>query len=88
MERLGHMIHNAVDIGLWLPFRFIRNGTPLSHLFFTDDLILYAKADLSQAEAIANILSDFGKFSEHRVSCRKSGIYFSPNTDASIMHAI
>ncbi|KAK8998834.1 hypothetical protein V6N11_070018 [Hibiscus sabdariffa] len=60
MERLGHMIQNAVDNGLWLPFRFIRNGTPLSHLFFADDLILYAKADLSQAEAIANILSDFG----------------------------
>ncbi|KAK8995182.1 hypothetical protein V6N11_069627 [Hibiscus sabdariffa] len=66
MERLGHMIHNAVDSGLWAPFLFIRNGTPLLHLFFTDDLILYVKADLAQADVIASILAEYGKYSSHR----------------------
>ncbi|KAK8646949.1 hypothetical protein V6N13_120714 [Hibiscus sabdariffa] len=88
MERLGHMIQDDVGSGSWAPFRFIRNGTPLSHLFFADDLILYAKVDLSQAEIINSILVEFGKFSGHRVSCRKSSIYVSPNIEDGIQHAI
>ncbi|KAL4386290.1 hypothetical protein GQ457_09G014670 [Hibiscus cannabinus] len=52
MERLGHLINHTVRMETWEPFRFVRNGTSLSHLFFADDLILYAKADISQAETI------------------------------------
>ncbi|KAK8563440.1 hypothetical protein V6N12_035586 [Hibiscus sabdariffa] len=52
----------------WYPLHFIRNGSLLSHLFFVDDLILYARADMGQVEAIDSILSEFGKFSGHKVS--------------------
>ncbi|KAK8513884.1 hypothetical protein V6N12_037252 [Hibiscus sabdariffa] len=55
-----------VDERRWSPFRFIRNGTPLSHLFFADDLILYARADLDQADVLESILSEFGRFSGHK----------------------
>ncbi|KAK8997114.1 hypothetical protein V6N11_020600 [Hibiscus sabdariffa] len=88
MERLGYMIHNAVDNGSWAPFQFIRNGTPLSYLFFADDLILYAKGDLNQTEVIESILTEFGSYSGHQVNCRKSSIYFSPNTNDGLKQAI
>ncbi|KAK8529359.1 hypothetical protein V6N12_060142 [Hibiscus sabdariffa] len=68
MERLGHIIHNAVDNDLWCPFRIFRNGSPFSHLFFADHLILYAKADMNQANIIESILTVFGKFSAGALS--------------------
>ncbi|KAL4273826.1 hypothetical protein GQ457_13G020550 [Hibiscus cannabinus] len=88
MERLGHAIRKAVDSGRWVPFRLARHGLPLSHLFFADDLILYAKANLDQAAVISSILTEFGYFSGHRVNVRKSQIYFSPNTSPDAIDAI
>ncbi|GMJ14254.1 hypothetical protein HRI_005094600 [Hibiscus trionum] len=88
MERLGHLIDTAVADGSWTPFRFIRNGTPLSHLFFADDLIFYAKADMANAQVIDKILTDFGASSGHKVSKRKTQVWFSPNTDSHIRNSI
>ncbi|KAK9007588.1 hypothetical protein V6N11_053556 [Hibiscus sabdariffa] len=88
MDRLGHSITDAVNSGDWTPFRFARNGTALSHLFFADDLVLYAKADTEQARRIANILNLFGASSGHRVSSRKSQILFSSNTPSHIQQEI
>ncbi|KAK9019411.1 hypothetical protein V6N11_053935 [Hibiscus sabdariffa] len=80
MDRLGHSIVDAVDSNVWLPYRFTKNGSPLSHLFFADDLVLYAKTNIEQARQIVNILNCFGSSSGHRVSVRKSQVLFSPNT--------
>ncbi|KAK8568962.1 hypothetical protein V6N12_007495 [Hibiscus sabdariffa] len=88
MERLGHITHNAVAVQSYYLLRFIRNETPLSHLFFTDDLILYARAHMGQAEVIDSILLEFGKFSGHKVNRRKTSIYFSPNTTDELQQAI
>lgn len=43
MERLGHMINDAVVSKTWRPVRLSRNGTLISHLFFADDLFLLLK---------------------------------------------
>ncbi|KAK8554001.1 hypothetical protein V6N12_030980 [Hibiscus sabdariffa] len=56
--------------------------------FFADDLILYSRADLDQARIISTILTEFGVYYGHKVNPRKSHIFFSPNTDASIAEAI
>ncbi|GMI71278.1 hypothetical protein HRI_000797100 [Hibiscus trionum] len=80
MERLGHLINGSVSSREWQPFRFIRNGIPVSHLFFADDIILYAKAKQGQTEVIQNVLTTFAMFSGHQVNKRKTEIYFSPNT--------
>ena len=41
IERLSHGIIQAINQGRWKPIRLTRIGTPLSHLFFTDDLLLF-----------------------------------------------
>lgn len=48
IERLSHGILNAVDVGKWWPITLARNGIPLSHLFFTDDLLYLLKLLLSR----------------------------------------
>ncbi|GMI77033.1 hypothetical protein like AT3G24255 [Hibiscus trionum] len=88
MERLGHLISAYVQHGRCHPFCFARNGSPLSHLFFADDLILYARADIQQAQIINEILSYFGAHSGHRVSKPKTHIYFSPNSNLDLQQTI
>lgn len=39
--------------------RLSRTGPPLSHLFFADDVLIFAKASSSQAVTIADILNRF-----------------------------
>lgn len=46
MERLGHLIQKEVDCGLWKPIGITRLSPKVSHLFFTDDLVLLAEASL------------------------------------------
>ncbi|KAK8528312.1 hypothetical protein V6N12_074843 [Hibiscus sabdariffa] len=44
---------------IMLLFALKSNDTPLSHLFFIDDLILYARVDMGQAKVMESILSKF-----------------------------
>ncbi|KAK8561554.1 hypothetical protein V6N12_048620 [Hibiscus sabdariffa] len=65
------------------------HGFPYEDPFASrDDLILYAKATLDQAQVISSILANFGQYSGHRVNLRKSQIYFSPNTDPATIMSI
>lgn len=48
MERLGHLIHAAVNDGSWKAVRLSRNGPLISHLFFADDLVLFVEASIDQ----------------------------------------
>ncbi|GMI71400.1 hypothetical protein HRI_000809300 [Hibiscus trionum] len=88
MERLSHLINHSVAQGSWDPFRFFRHGLVLSHVCFADDLILYTKEDMTQAQNIHGILIVFGTSSGHRVSKRKTTMYFSPNTDSALQYEI
>jgi hypothetical protein len=60
--------------------RLSRNGPPLSHLFFADDVLLFAKATQSQALNIASTLKSFAESSGLKVNNAKSKIFFSSST--------
>jgi hypothetical protein len=40
MDKLSHLIMEAIDDGKWKPMRAGRNGPLISHLMFADDLLL------------------------------------------------
>ncbi|XP_024158077.2 uncharacterized protein LOC112165700 [Rosa chinensis] len=88
MEKLSHLIHSTVDVGLWRPVRASQSGPKVSHLFFADDLMLFAEASPNQAAALKNCLDIFCSLSGQAVSYEKSLIYCSPNTCKSIASAI
>ena len=59
MERLGRLIDQAIQEGRWSPIRLSRHSPNLSHLFFADDLLLFAEASESQIGMIMECLNNF-----------------------------
>lgn len=59
MERLSNMINSKVREGSWKGIKASKNSPPLSHLFFADDLILFAKADHTNCETIMDVPNEF-----------------------------
>ncbi|CAN1170479.1 Putative ribonuclease H protein At1g65750 [Linum perenne] len=81
MERLSHVITAAVEAGDWIPISLVSGGPLISHLFYADDLILFARASVDQAEVISKCLEVFCNASGQSVSRDKSLIFCSKNTD-------
>lgn len=80
MECLGHLIVRAVDNNDYKPLLLSRRSLGVSHIFFTDDLILFSKADSQGVEQINAILSVFWSYSRHKVNKQNTQIFFSFNT--------
>ncbi|KAL4273675.1 hypothetical protein GQ457_13G010160 [Hibiscus cannabinus] len=79
MDRLSQAIESSVINGRWSPIQITRRGPSLSHLFFVDDMVLFAEATMEQVGVIQDILSDFCKVSGHKVSIFKTQMCFSRN---------
>lgn len=56
-----------------------RNGTPLTHLFFADDLLLLAKASTIQVKVLSSVLDSFRYSSGVKVNDTKTQVFFSKN---------
>ena len=83
IERLSHGINNVVTYGDWQPIRLARRGTPLTHLFFANDLLLLAEVNINQAKVIIGCQS-----SQAKVRKAKYQVFFSKNISARDMKRI
>ena len=63
----------------WDKVKASRNGLSFSHVFFADDLMLFAKADHKNCEAIIEVLDNFCNLVGQKVSQEKSKILFCSN---------
>lgn len=88
MECLSWDIHMEVKIGNWKPITISRGGTGLSHLFFVDDLMLFAKATKPQAQVMMTCLNNFSERSGIKINLTKSNIFYSSNTNYSLMRSL
>lgn len=79
IDRLSHGIRKAVNDGDWKPVQLSRNGTPLTHLFFADDLLLLAKASTIQVKVLSSVLDSFRYSSGAKVNDTKTQVFFSKN---------
>jgi hypothetical protein len=84
MDKLSHLITQAVDEGKWRPMQAGRNGPRISHLMFADDLILFAEANVDQINVVLNVLNQFCHLSGQQVSHEKTSIMFSKNVCPNI----
>ncbi|KAF7804220.1 putative ribonuclease H protein At1g65750 family [Senna tora] len=65
-----------------------RQGPPLSHLFFADDLILFAEASSEQVTIVKKCLEVFSKSSGQKVNEGKTRVHFSKNVDLDKRHEL
>lgn len=72
MEKLSHLIQYAVNSKHWKPVRASQSGPFISHLFFADDLMLFAEATHHQAHVLKKCLDHFCALSGQSVSYEKS----------------
>ena len=81
MEFLGQLIEEKCNAKLWQPVKASCGGPAFSHLFFADDLVLFAKADHVNCSTVRDVINAFCNASGQLVSAAKSRVYFSPNVD-------
>ena len=64
---------------MWQPIQFSRGGPGISHLFFIDDVQIFARANTGQICLIIEVLSSFCNASGLRVNFDKSRVMCSSN---------
>ena len=81
MEFLCQLIQEKCEAKVWCPVKASRSGPSFSHLFFADDLVLFAKANADNCKAIREVLNTICRCFGQTVSDSKSRVYFLPNID-------
>ena len=79
MEFLGSQITSICESRRRDKIKASRNGPSFSHVFFADDLVLFANADHKNCEAIIEVLDNFYNLATQKVSSGKSKILLPPN---------
>jgi hypothetical protein len=72
MEYLACLIHEETTKGHWTGVKTSRGGPSFTHLFFADDLILFAKATKKNCVTINRVLGTFYSASGQKVNLAKS----------------
>jgi hypothetical protein len=82
-EVISRMFHRSLR-----GFKIARSCSPLNHLLFADDLVIFTTATSSEATIINDCLNKYSSWSGQTVNANKSNILFSKNTAASTILAI
>ncbi|CAN6564467.1 unnamed protein product [Malus baccata var. baccata] len=75
-EGLSMLIRNGLEKGGINRYRVSPAGTPITHLFFTEDSVLFGKATVEEASGILNILKTYARGSGQELNLAKSSIFF------------
>lgn len=88
LERLSQLIQSFINQNKWKPIEVIKGGSTFSHIYFTDDFVLFGEASQAQAQCILGCMAEFSRASSQVISKEKSKIYFSRNVPLEDRHAI
>ena len=88
MEYLRHLIEKKCIKKRWILMKASRENIGISHLFFANDLMFFAKVSEKGSEAIKEVLDKFCEDSGQVISYEKSRIYFSPNIPSSLKEKV
>jgi hypothetical protein len=68
--------------------RISRNCTPIHHLLFVDDLLIFGEASVSVVASIKSYLDKYCRWSSQLINVSKSSIQFSRNTNSTTTEPI
>ncbi|KAM6599851.1 hypothetical protein CsatA_019460 [Cannabis sativa] len=76
-EVLSRLLIESENQGRLKGFKLTRNGTPITHLMFADDIILFGQATTREARGFMNCLDYYCKCSGQSINLQKSTVFFS-----------
>ncbi|XP_074295625.1 uncharacterized protein LOC141623417 [Silene latifolia] len=79
MEVLSGMVIQAQNRGLLKGIQLCKQVTPLTHLFFADDVVFFLQDTGDSAKQLKNVLDAYCRASGQRINDAKSGVQFSPS---------
>lgn len=88
IEYLSFLINKAINTKTWKPFDLINQNFNLSHLFFADDVLLFAKADEKTIHTIKTIITDFCNTSGMEINLDKSKLWLSTSISLNKKNSI
>jgi hypothetical protein len=84
IDKLFHLISQAVNEGKWKAPKAGKNGLIVSHLMFMDDLLLFGETTEVQMKCMVDILDNLCRMSGQQVSNEKTSVFFSSNASRSL----
>lgn len=88
MEALWYYIEEKCSEKSWVPLKSSQSEVAFSHLFFANDLVIFAKADHVNCSTIRDVLDSFCARSVQSISESKSKVYFCPNVDVDTRESL
>lgn len=85
MEKLSHLIVDAVESNDWVPIKVGRNEQVITHLLFADDILLFSEASVPEMEKLIIILDVYCQASGHNINNSKTNVFFSPNVKQGLL---
>jgi hypothetical protein len=80
-EVFSRLMFKEEGIGRLKGLRISRNCSPIHHLLFADDLLIFGEASISVAASIKSCLDKYCRWSGQAINASKSSIRFSRNTN-------
>ena len=80
MEALSFLLSKAETVGVITKVPTLKRGPKLTHLFFTDDSLIFCKANLVKWRRLTKILERYEEASSQKLNKDKTSIFFSRNT--------
>lgn len=85
---LQGLLHKADSDGSIRGVSICRNGPRVSHIFFSDDSVLFCQAKEIECQVILDILATYEKGSGQKINKDKTNIFFSSNTHQDVQICI
>ncbi|XP_026378732.1 uncharacterized protein LOC113273187 [Papaver somniferum] len=87
-RNLSRTLIHSEDLGIISGIKICKGAPSINHLLFADDCMVFCKANKIEAQNLMDILNLFGDTSGQLIDFNKSGVFFSRNTDPSLIPAI
>ncbi|KAM1648373.1 hypothetical protein ACFX1Q_010399 [Malus domestica] len=79
-EGFSSLIRKGLERGALHGYKMTPNGTPITHLFFTGDSVLFGNAMVEEAQGVADVLNVYASGSGQEINMSKSSIFFGTST--------
>ena len=87
-EGLNGLIQKIVAMGELRGFSLCKNGPQISHLFFTDDNLIFCRAKMGDVKALQIVLSQCELASGQQINGLKTTLFFGKSVYDETKHAL